>query len=183
MGGLGPGHKSERARQARLVNMAKARAARKREPLRWRSGLESRIIEQLVWQWWLTARGEGRGRGNGRGAPGVCGEPADGYARHACAGIPAKGLTPEERGELHEASLRRRTAGKGAGGFETRAYGRVASRWQRGRACPVLKGCFGQGDARVRLGGQALGEAAGGAAPGCESHLGEQAGETVRGGS
>jgi hypothetical protein len=37
--------------------MAKARAARKREPLRWRSGLESRIIEQLVWQWWLTSSG------------------------------------------------------------------------------------------------------------------------------
>ena len=54
MGGPGAGHKSERARQARLVNMAKARAARKREPLRWRSGLESRVIEQLVWQWWLT---------------------------------------------------------------------------------------------------------------------------------
>src|SRR5271170_3158590 len=52
MGGTGPGHKSERARRARLINMAKARAARKREPLRWRSGLESRIIEQLVWQWW-----------------------------------------------------------------------------------------------------------------------------------
>jgi hypothetical protein len=49
MGGLGPGHKSERARLARLVNIKKARAARKREPLRWRSGLESRIIEQLVW--------------------------------------------------------------------------------------------------------------------------------------
>jgi len=63
MGGTGAGHKSERARLARLANMAKARAARKREPLRWRSGLESRIIEQLVWQWWLTARGEGGGTG------------------------------------------------------------------------------------------------------------------------
>ena len=61
MGGPGPGHKSERARLARRANMAKARAARKREPLRWRSGLESRIIEQLVWQWWRTSRGEGRG--------------------------------------------------------------------------------------------------------------------------
>lgn len=60
MGGLGPGHKSERARQSRLVNMAKARAARKREPLRWRSGLESRIIEQLVWQWWVESRVETR---------------------------------------------------------------------------------------------------------------------------
>ena len=58
MGGLGPGHKSERARLARLVNMAKARAARKREPLRWRSGVESRIIEQLVWQWWVESRVE-----------------------------------------------------------------------------------------------------------------------------
>ena len=58
MGGTGPGHKSERARRARLVNMAKARAARKREPLRWRSGLESRIIEQLVWQWWLESSGK-----------------------------------------------------------------------------------------------------------------------------
>src|SRR4029077_2998076 len=58
MGGLGPGHKSERAKLARLVNMAKARAARKREPLRWRSGLESRIIEQLVWQWWVESRVE-----------------------------------------------------------------------------------------------------------------------------
>ena len=60
MGGLGAGHKSERARLARLVNMAKARAARKREPLRWRSGLESRIIEQLVWQWWVESRVETR---------------------------------------------------------------------------------------------------------------------------
>jgi len=57
VGGPGLGHKSERARLARLANMAKARAARKREPLRWRSGLESRIIEQLVWQWWLTTSG------------------------------------------------------------------------------------------------------------------------------
>jgi hypothetical protein len=52
MGGRGPGHKSERARGARLRNIQKARAARKRPPLPWRSGLESRIIEQLVWQWW-----------------------------------------------------------------------------------------------------------------------------------
>ena len=58
MGGLGPGHKSERARLARLVNIKKARVARKREPLRWRSGLESRIIEQLVWQWWVESRVE-----------------------------------------------------------------------------------------------------------------------------
>ena len=58
MGGPGPGHKSERARLARLANMAKARAARKREPLRWRSGLESRIIEQLAWQWWLESSGK-----------------------------------------------------------------------------------------------------------------------------
>jgi len=68
MGGPGAGHKSERARLARMANMAKARAARKREPLRWRSGLESRVIEQLVWQWWLTARGAERGvRGEGGG--------------------------------------------------------------------------------------------------------------------
>jgi hypothetical protein len=52
MGGRGSGHKSERARSARLRNIQKARAARKRAPLPWRSGLESRIIEQLVWQWW-----------------------------------------------------------------------------------------------------------------------------------
>jgi hypothetical protein len=52
MGGLGPGHKSERARAARLRNIQKARAARRRAPLPWRSGLESRVIEQLVWQWW-----------------------------------------------------------------------------------------------------------------------------------
>jgi len=52
MGGRGSGHKSERARRARLQNIQKARAARKRTPLPWRSGLESRIIEQLVWQWW-----------------------------------------------------------------------------------------------------------------------------------
>ncbi len=57
MGGSGRGHKSVAARQSRLVNMQKARAARKRAPLPWRSGLESRIIEQLVWQWFLGARG------------------------------------------------------------------------------------------------------------------------------
>lgn len=54
MGGKGPGHKSPRARQARLINIQKARAARKRPPLPWRSGLESRVIEQLVWQWWQS---------------------------------------------------------------------------------------------------------------------------------
>lgn len=54
MGGKGPGHKSPRARHARLINIQKARAARRRAPLPWRSGLESRIIEQLVWQWWLS---------------------------------------------------------------------------------------------------------------------------------
>jgi hypothetical protein len=52
MGGRGPGHKSARARAARLANIQKARAARKRLPLPWRSGLESRVIEQLIWQWW-----------------------------------------------------------------------------------------------------------------------------------
>src|SRR5271156_447515 len=54
MGGKGPGHKSPRARHARLVNIQKARAARRRSPLPWRSGLESRVIEQLAWQWWLS---------------------------------------------------------------------------------------------------------------------------------
>ena len=54
MGGKGPGHKSPRALQARLINIQKARAARRRAPLPWRSGLESQIIEQLVWQWWLS---------------------------------------------------------------------------------------------------------------------------------
>ncbi len=53
MGGQGPGHKSVRAIEARLKNIQKARAARRRAPLPWRSGLESRIIEQLVWQWWM----------------------------------------------------------------------------------------------------------------------------------
>lgn len=54
MGGKGPGHKSPRARQARLVNIQKACAARRRAPLPWRSGLESRLIEQLVWRWWQS---------------------------------------------------------------------------------------------------------------------------------
>ena len=54
MGGKGPGHKSPRARRARLINIQKARAARRRPPLPWRSGLESRVIEQLAWQWWLS---------------------------------------------------------------------------------------------------------------------------------
>src|SRR5689334_24755051 len=53
MGGPGAGHKSWKARQSRLVNIRKARAARRRAPLPWRSGLESRIIEQLVYQWFL----------------------------------------------------------------------------------------------------------------------------------
>ena len=63
MGGTGPGHKSERARRSRRVNIQKARAARKRAPLPWRSGVESRIIEQLVWQWFLEARQGGQARG------------------------------------------------------------------------------------------------------------------------
>lgn len=54
MGGPGVGHKSWRAREARLANIKKARAARKRAPLPWRSSIESRVIEQLVWQWWLS---------------------------------------------------------------------------------------------------------------------------------
>ena len=54
MGGTGPGHKSVEATQARLINIQKARAARKRAPLPWRSGMESRVIEQLVWQWWIA---------------------------------------------------------------------------------------------------------------------------------
>lgn len=54
MGGPGAGHKSVRATQSRLENIQKARAARKRAPLPWRSGMESRIIEQLVWQWWMS---------------------------------------------------------------------------------------------------------------------------------
>lgn len=54
MGGKGPGHKSQRAWEARQRNIRKARAARKRPPLPWRSGLESRVIEQLIWQWWLS---------------------------------------------------------------------------------------------------------------------------------
>ena len=52
MGGPGAGHKSWRAQAARRINIQKARAARRRAPLPWRSGLESRVIEQLVWQWW-----------------------------------------------------------------------------------------------------------------------------------
>jgi hypothetical protein len=68
VGGPGAGHKSERARRARLVNMAKARAARKRAPRPWRSGVESRVIEQLVWQWWLAARQ--------RANTGLVGDPA-----------------------------------------------------------------------------------------------------------
>ena len=58
MGGAGAGHKSEKARRSRRVNIQKARAARKRAPLPWRSGVESRIIEQLVWQWWVESSGE-----------------------------------------------------------------------------------------------------------------------------
>jgi hypothetical protein len=56
MGGRGPGHKSWRAQEARRINIRKARAARRREPLPWRSGLESRVIEQLVWQWWTLKK-------------------------------------------------------------------------------------------------------------------------------
>lgn len=54
MGGKGPGHKSLRARESRLINIQKARAARRRLPLPWRSGRESQVIEQLVWQWWRS---------------------------------------------------------------------------------------------------------------------------------
>ncbi len=57
--------------------MAKARAARKREPLRWRSGLESRIVEQLVWQWWVESRVEAREERESGHAP--AGKPA--YAK------------------------------------------------------------------------------------------------------
>lgn len=65
MGGRGPGHKSERAQAARRINIQKARAARRREPLPWRSGLESRVIEQLVWQWWMEKREAASARESG----------------------------------------------------------------------------------------------------------------------
>jgi hypothetical protein len=63
MGGRGAGHKSWRAQAARRINIQKARAARKRAPLPWRSGLESRVIEQLVWQWWKQKTETGGGYG------------------------------------------------------------------------------------------------------------------------
>ena len=91
MGGPGAGHKSERARRARLVNMAKARAARKRVPRPWRSGLESRVIEQLVWQWWLESSGQWLVASGER-------NPRPAYAR-------VKGLTPTRRGELHGGAM------------------------------------------------------------------------------
>ena len=55
MGGKGAGHKSVRALLSRQANMQKARAARRRPPLPWRSGMESRVIEQLVWQWFQSS--------------------------------------------------------------------------------------------------------------------------------
>ncbi len=72
MGGPGVGHKSVRARQARLVNIQKARAARKRAPLPWRSGIESRIIEQMVYQWWMTTA---RGQKMQQQVPAMAGKP------------------------------------------------------------------------------------------------------------
>jgi hypothetical protein len=65
MGGRGPGHKSERAQAARRINIQKARAARRREPLPWRSGVESRVIEQLVWQWWMEKKEAASARESG----------------------------------------------------------------------------------------------------------------------
>src|SRR5690348_2997825 len=55
MGGKGAGHKSVKALLSRQANMQKARAARRRPPLPWRSGMESRVIEQLVWQWFQSS--------------------------------------------------------------------------------------------------------------------------------
>ena len=78
MGGAGAGHKSEKARRSRLVNIQKARAARKRAPLPWRSGMESRIIEQLVWQWWVTTSGQCTvvsGQGKRQQIPATAGKP------------------------------------------------------------------------------------------------------------
>ena len=66
MGGKGVGHKSVRALLSRQVNIQKARAARRRAPLPWRSAMESRVIEQLVWQWfqdsgqWTVASGQNK---------------------------------------------------------------------------------------------------------------------------
>lgn len=65
MGGKGPGHNSERAQAARRINIQKARAARRREPLPWRSVAESRVIEQLVWQWWAEKKEAARVREEG----------------------------------------------------------------------------------------------------------------------
>ena len=65
MGGKGVGHKSVRALLSRQVNIQKARAARRRPPLPWRSGMESRVIEQLVWQWYQSS-GEWRVASGGK---------------------------------------------------------------------------------------------------------------------
>lgn len=52
-----PRNQTPKALASRRRNLAIARAARSMEPRPWRSGIESRVIEQLVWQWWLTTRG------------------------------------------------------------------------------------------------------------------------------
>lgn len=57
MSGSALGYKSEKARRSQLANLAKANAARKRPLLPWRSGRESKLIEQLVWQWWISTPG------------------------------------------------------------------------------------------------------------------------------
>jgi hypothetical protein len=139
MGGPGAGHKSERARQARRVNIQKARAARKREPLRWRSGLESRIIEQLVWQWWLTSGGE-RGAAlrplltaSGQaGKPATAGKPWPKYRVARLLGVSHTWVNKlVKRFEAEPQRMRRRMAAFAPASFEKLERAREETQRQR----------------------------------------------------
>ena len=145
MGGPGAGHKSWRARQSRLVNIRKARAARRRAPLPWRSEMESRIIEQLVYQWWVTTSGQwsvisgqnktaGSGQGSSAFSKAAAGRPWAKYKVARLLGVSHTWVNKlVKRFEADPDRMRRRMAAFAPTSFEKLERAREETRRQRER--------------------------------------------------
>lgn len=134
MGGAGAGHKSWRAREARLANIKKARAARKRAPLPWRSLAESRVIERLVWQWWLSVKASSVPNFSSSSAKGGKGKEKP-WAKYRVArflGVSHTWVNKlVRRFEADPERTRRRMAASAPATFEKLRQARAETRWQR----------------------------------------------------
>lgn len=135
MGGQGPGHKSVRAIEARLINIRKARAARRRAPLPWRSEMESRIIEQLVYQWWVTTSGQWPAYAKATaGKPTTAGRPWAKYKVARLLGVSHTWVNKlVKRFEADPERMRRRMAAFAPTSFEKLERAREETRRQRER--------------------------------------------------